>query len=313
MAEALFAYRVQRNLPEALVHVERAIMALPNLVDAHSIRALVARRLGLWESAELAARRAVELDPASVQAHRTLLEVLDNTQAFAAEALAAEAAAARFPDVLDFPAARAIALANIDGDVSELAAVLPTVPARGRIIFGAMFKGVFDGPQDALAWLQRDPDQGDEFGEIAIALVSAHFLSQLGEVEAARQRWEMVFNHPQLVDQEGAWARSRRVMLAANLGYEAEVSRLRSELEIYARETDDVFTRNVVNHALAETRAIQGDPEGAWTELEPLIGQPGGPTPWGLVLNLGAISLYSDVPGYRAYVAHMESQRDHSQ
>ena len=57
-------------------------------------------------------------------------------------------------------------------------------------------------------------------------------------------------------------------------------------------------------------RAILGDPEGAWQELEPLIGQPGGPNAWGLALNLWTQSLYEDVPWYRAHVARMEAQRD---
>jgi hypothetical protein len=61
---------------------------------------------------------------------------------------------------------------------------------------------------------------------------------------------------------------------------------------------------------MIDTRAILGDPEGAWQELEPLIGQPGGPAAWGLVLIKWYNSVYKDVPGYRALVARMEAQRD---
>ncbi len=305
-AAAIYAYRVQRDLPTALVHVERAIIALPNLVHAHSIRALVARRLGLWESAELAARRAVELDPASIDAHRTLLEVLSNAQVHEALAVAAAEAARRFPDIADFRVYHATALAEVDGSVSELAALVPTLPARGRAIFAARFKGVFDGPQDVLAWLQRDEGEAEGFDEIALAVTSAYYLRQVGEDEAARSRLRRVLGHPLMLERKDAWGLGTLLHVAADLGDQEEAARLRSELTALTRDTEDVFMRNVSINALAYARAAMGDPEGAWQDMAPLIGQPGGPSEWGLVLGVAPRSMFENVPGYRAHVARME-------
>jgi TolB-like protein/Tfp pilus assembly protein PilF len=63
IAEGYYHYWGYRDYAKALPFMQRASAALPNSTRAHLARAYVLRRMGDWESALTAMRRAAELDP----------------------------------------------------------------------------------------------------------------------------------------------------------------------------------------------------------------------------------------------------------
>lgn len=66
IAEGYYHYWGYRDYARALTLMQRASAALPNSAHAHLARAYVLRRMGDWENALAAMRRAAELDPRTI-------------------------------------------------------------------------------------------------------------------------------------------------------------------------------------------------------------------------------------------------------
>jgi serine/threonine-protein kinase len=72
LALGYYRYYGQRDFTGALAEFQQAEQGLPNNVDVLRAIALIQRRLGHWEEAIVALRRAVELDPRNIDAPTAL-------------------------------------------------------------------------------------------------------------------------------------------------------------------------------------------------------------------------------------------------
>jgi serine/threonine-protein kinase len=72
LALGYYRYYAQRDFTGALAEFQQAEQGLPNNVDVIRAIALIQRRLGHWEEAIVALRRAVELDPRNIDAPTAL-------------------------------------------------------------------------------------------------------------------------------------------------------------------------------------------------------------------------------------------------
>jgi TolB-like protein len=316
-AAGIYAYRVETDLQSALVSLDAAITLYPNLVAAQITKAWVARRLGLWDAAIAAARRAVELDPASPETHRVLIDILADRGEFQAARVAASLAEARFPEVADFAMKRAAHRMRVDGDVSEIALLVHEMaPEDRKPAPEALYRGVFGSPQAALAWIESLPPSGSAapgFG--GKDLLMAVYLEELGDEAAALARYRAAFDiaRPYLsnpVATGNQFLYGFAAVLAAQSGDREDAETLRARILAFAGQTDDRLAGTRARTAAAQTRAALGDAIGGWEELQPLIGQPGGPSRWDLVLGLQSRKQFGTAPGYQALVAEMEAERD---
>ncbi len=72
LALGYYRYYGQRDFTGGLAEFQQAEKGLPNNVDITNAIALIQRRLGHWEEAIVALRRAIELDPRDINAYNTL-------------------------------------------------------------------------------------------------------------------------------------------------------------------------------------------------------------------------------------------------
>ena len=82
IAEGYYHYWGYRDYEKALPFMQRASAALPNSARAHLGRAYVLRRMGDWEGALAAMRRAAELDPRAIQHLADIGETLTRLRRF---------------------------------------------------------------------------------------------------------------------------------------------------------------------------------------------------------------------------------------
>jgi TolB-like protein len=82
LAEGYYHYWGYRDYEKALPYMQRASAALPNSARAHLGRAYVLRRMGNWESALAAMRRATVLDPRTIQHFADIGETLTRLRRF---------------------------------------------------------------------------------------------------------------------------------------------------------------------------------------------------------------------------------------
>ena len=68
LALGYYRYYGQRDFTGALAEFQQAEQGLPNNVDVIRAIGVIQRRLGRWDEAILALRRAVELDPRNIDA-----------------------------------------------------------------------------------------------------------------------------------------------------------------------------------------------------------------------------------------------------
>jgi TolB-like protein/class 3 adenylate cyclase/cytochrome c-type biogenesis protein CcmH/NrfG len=87
LAIGYYRFRGQRDFSGALAEFQQAEKGLPNDVDIIEAIALIQRRLGHWDEAIVALRRAIELDPRHINAYHTLAITYTSLRRFA-EALA---------------------------------------------------------------------------------------------------------------------------------------------------------------------------------------------------------------------------------
>ena len=82
IAEGYYHYWGYRDYEKALPFMQRASAALPNSARAHLGRAYILRRMGDWEGALAAMRRAAELDPRTIQHLADIGETLTRLRRF---------------------------------------------------------------------------------------------------------------------------------------------------------------------------------------------------------------------------------------
>jgi len=82
LAEGYYHYWGYRDYAKALLFMQRASAALPNSERVHQARAYVLRRMGDWEGALAAFRRARELDPRNIVHNSDIGETLSGTRRF---------------------------------------------------------------------------------------------------------------------------------------------------------------------------------------------------------------------------------------
>ena len=98
IAEGYYHYWGYRDYAKALPFMQRASAALPNSTRAHLARAYVLRRMGDWESALAAMRRAAELDPRATLNFSDIGSTLTRLRRFEEAAQAFATAQAGDPD-----------------------------------------------------------------------------------------------------------------------------------------------------------------------------------------------------------------------
>jgi len=98
IAEGFYHYWGYRDYARALPFMQRASTALPNSARAHLAHAYVLRRMGDWESALAAIRRATELDPRVTLHFADIGSTLARLRRFEEAAQAFAAALAGDPD-----------------------------------------------------------------------------------------------------------------------------------------------------------------------------------------------------------------------
>ena len=82
IAEGYYHYWGHRDYAQALPFMQRACAALPNSARAHLARAYVLRRMGDWENALTAMRRAAELDPRTIGTITDIAATLSSLRRF---------------------------------------------------------------------------------------------------------------------------------------------------------------------------------------------------------------------------------------
>ena len=98
IAEGYYHYWGYRDYAQALPFMQRASAALPNSARAHLARAYVLRRMGDWENALAAMRRAAELDPRTIGNVTDIGATLTRLRRFEEANQALNMAQARDPD-----------------------------------------------------------------------------------------------------------------------------------------------------------------------------------------------------------------------
>jgi TolB-like protein/Tfp pilus assembly protein PilF len=98
IAEGYYHYWGFRDYAQALPFIQRASAALPNSASAHRARAYVLRRMGDWENALAAMRRAAELDPRKIGAVTDIAQTLSVMRRFEEAAQVFAKAQAADPD-----------------------------------------------------------------------------------------------------------------------------------------------------------------------------------------------------------------------
>ena len=98
IAEGYYHYWGHRDYAQALPFMQRACAALPNSARAHLARAYVLRRMGDWENALTAMRRAAELDPRTIGTITDIAATLSSLRRFEEAKQVFAAAQAADPD-----------------------------------------------------------------------------------------------------------------------------------------------------------------------------------------------------------------------
>src|SRR5207302_4250417 len=196
LALGYYRYYGQRDFTGGLAEFQQAEKGFPNNVDITNAIALIQRRLGHWEEAIVALRRAIELDPRDINAYNTLAVTYRSLRRFPEALATVDRALAWEPantDTLGVKASVFWATGNLQAVDPLLAnpGAEPLVPGLGWPVRGvqALFQRRYAAAIEILssavaAKTKRGEPSGDEQFLLGLSQQRA------GDVAAARATYE---------------------------------------------------------------------------------------------------------------------------
>ncbi|NGP54123.1 hypothetical protein [Thioalkalivibrio sp. XN8] len=309
---------IERNFELALAEFQALLAEQPNDIELMRNVRTALKWLGRREEFLEMARRVRALDPEnSSDWSEMLIALLQNGHGEEAIAMA-EQAMTQFPDDPNYPWVLAYSKLSFKADRGAMldygrthglgfSTIWPDTLERTRFA-----EGDLDGALEMVA--QR---RGRASGlEIAVLdATEAEYLRLAGrdaEAEApARRAFEAMeawleSRRPLPGGYDAAWLASASWMAA--LAGEREAA-LRWEVRALDMAELVVFERVQRDFTLADSRRWRGDPDAAWTLLEPYLGDPFW-LPDGLLLGLEPYydALYGDAAAYRDYMARLRAE-----
>ncbi len=283
LAEGYYYYWGYRDYAKALPFMQSASAALPNNERVHQARAYVLRRMGDWEGALAAMRRASELDPRNVVHSADIGETLTATRRFK-EATRAFAAAQAI-DRDDPVSLSYIGLLHLQesGDInsySHLSHLTSASSAEAQLDSwqSALYLDDFETAlQDVADWQEGFLDTKDY--RVTRPMLAGLTHRYAGQIESAtpllrdaRQEFETL-----LQDNPGSYAINRSLcFITGGLGEWADA-------KIYCHQAlqtapKDAFLAGTFKFDAAAGLALAGDAQGAVELLQAMLDADAGPT-----------------------------------
>jgi TolB-like protein/Tfp pilus assembly protein PilF len=296
IALGAYRYRVQRNFEAALAAYEEALKRLPNNSFVYQYLAIVQRRLGRWQEAEVNYKKALELDPRDVGLLNDMgnefyfyLRRFDDGYAMLDRALqiAPDSAASR---------ANTVSLLQAQGRLEEADHELARIPEDATDYWVVSARGnqaLYKRHYDAAAKIferkinSRPADQPLDFFDKLFLTNLGYCYEWMGNSEEARNVFtralQAIKPTPETV--VGADANGTPTLLAltyAGLGdKEKALAQAQQAVKDYA--SDAVF-KPTAEITLAQIQARFGDHDDALAALPHLLEVPAG-------LNIGTLKL----------------------
>jgi tetratricopeptide (TPR) repeat protein len=317
LANGFYEYYVTRDITAAFTAFERAAAGRPNDLQALEYLSASARRLQHWDTSASAMDRLVLLDPDNQRARRQQINNLQDSTDYDATIEAAAAAIQKFPDDVWFRVRHATLVARHTGDVTLCRRLKDDVSSRelfeNGFLWSSLLRGVFADPEQAVAWIESaDPDsRSHETAPQNVNYVVGYLQMVGGNAEAALLRLKAAYAQfsarMEGANEEFRGSQLGRLSYYAALAGEKEAALEYRELALtFAAATDDILYGNMARNGAAHSLATLGEVDEAWLELEPLIGEPRGPTEWDPILSYDTAHIFADSKGYQARVAQLE-------
>ena len=277
LALGYYRYWGQRDFTGGLEEFQQAEKDLPNNVDVIRAMGLIQRRLGRWDAAIAAQRRAVELDPRNIDAAMLLASTYSSVR--------------RFPEAHAI-ADRILALEPTNGtaldlkarafwELGDLEAVEPLLANPGTEPFTRGWQALFKRHYDAAVEIFSKALAGAPVEDgIDMDLLLYLGLSQqrAGEVAAARATYQQAVQEVQRQLKKVTLDSPHEAGLHASLGWayaglgEAASAVAEGEKAMVMRPTSkDPFEGPALEENMAEIYALLGDAEHAIPILKRLL------------------------------------------
>jgi tetratricopeptide (TPR) repeat protein len=281
LALAEYYRQVEADNEKVLEQATAGQRTAPANTDLIVSVALAEAGLGRWEPALEHLRRAEQLDPRSVQTARRLGTFLFFLRRYAEARQVYDHALALAPanlTVLEFKAMVSLA----EGDVPGAQAVLRSAPREVDpavlVAYVATFYDLFWvlEPDQLKLLLTLDPEPfGDDRGVWGLALAGAH--AQLGDQRRARAYADsarIAVEEQLRQTPENAGLHTELGTALAYLGHKSEAIAEGQRAAAISPLAKNGFNGPYIQHQLARTYIILGEPEKALDQLEPLLKVP---------------------------------------
>lgn len=286
VAEAMYAYRIERDYPRALELLLPVASDLPNDGALAKFIGYSARRTGRWDEAVAAMQQVILLDPRDESSHDDLMVTLAASGDWREAIRFGEEAAAKFPGNRLLPFLIADFRRQYEGDLSAYGPAMLALPPSLRSIYGnPWIAGVFPNHEARRRWVAEAVGSGT-VGPLWATGVEVDHHRLNGQAAEAKALSGEIFRQFQLRmsddwERESRFNLSALAMAAAGAGADPVARRLISVVQaMNAREDDQLMEDNRL--FIVRAYLELGDLDGAWEELKLLMAMGLGPTVWDL-------------------------------
>jgi TolB-like protein len=316
VATAMHHYYVSSDPAAATEILAPLVETAPNNLDVLQFLGLSARRIGRWELAIDAMRRAVLLDPANPRRYWSLENILADRAAYAEAIEVSAAALQRFPDNWTIRSRHAGLMRDGRGDIAPYRDLVhAATPLQRRGLSPTDTYGVFESLEGTLAWIDSaDRTSDDPLFDFRYQLNLSITYWGWGEPEQGRasaQRTREALHA--LGESRVSWKGSPtfltiEAVAAALAGDHEDAQALREQALILVEDLPDIVIRNNLLLNLAYVPAMAGDTEGGWREYQAMIGVPSGDSEWQVYLGRFNRVVFADVPEFQALIARLDAE-----